>query len=106
MRHLLSSSQGQIIEYDPAYLSLIGWLTKLKGTIFLMPVIHLQTALLLCIACAYAFFCRVPGPDSFPVLPVFNGSTFGVSLVRIMKPPSCLDLPFWSCIPFLRGGVA
>ena len=82
-------SQGQIIEYDPAYLSLIGWLTKLKGTIFLMPVIHLQSALLLGIACTYAFLCRVPNEDSFPVFPVFKGGTFGVSLVRAMRHSSC-----------------
>ena len=77
-------AKGQIIEYDPAFLSLIGWLTRLKGTIFMMPVIHVQTGVLLLISFAYYLVCRERDKDNnFPIFPVFTGSTFGVSLVRV-----------------------
>jgi hypothetical protein len=53
---------GQIIEYDPAFLSLLGWVTDLVGTVFRIPILHIQSFLLLLLAFTYCYLARVPGP--------------------------------------------
>lgn len=73
---------GQIIEYDPAYLSTAGWLTDLIGTVFRIPILHIQSMVLLSIMYGYYSIARKATPDMpHPPFPVMNGSTFGVSLV-------------------------
>lgn len=74
--------RGQIIEYDPAYLSVFGWYTNFKGTIFEVPVIHFQFAILVCISVIYSLICREPSEQNpNPSFPVFKGQTFGVGVV-------------------------
>eukprot|EP00960_Hanusia_phi_P055190 762905-Hanusia_phi.AAC.5 len=45
----------QIVEYDPHFLSKLGWLINLRGSIFNIRFIHLQFFLLLLLAVFYAF---------------------------------------------------
>mmetsp|Transcript_57735 Transcript_57735/g.141624 ORF Transcript_57735/g.141624 Transcript_57735/m.141624 type:complete len:878 (+) Transcript_57735:26-2659(+) len=75
-------ARGQIIEYDPAFLSVFGWFRKLKGTIFMMPVIYFQAAILLSLTIIYSRICQpttIGNPH--PTFPIFKGQAFGVSVV-------------------------
>ena len=47
--------QGQIVEYDPAFLSKAGWMVNLRGTVFSIPFIYWQFLGLLTFALAYAW---------------------------------------------------
>jgi len=47
--------QGQIVEYDPAFLSKAGWMVNLRGTVFSIPFIYWQFLWLLMFALAYAW---------------------------------------------------
>jgi hypothetical protein len=47
--------QGQIVEYDPAFLSKFGWIVNLRGTVFSIPFIYWQFLVMLLFALAYAW---------------------------------------------------
>eukprot|EP00960_Hanusia_phi_P065015 765978-Hanusia_phi.AAC.3 len=88
--------QGQIVEYDPAFLSKLGWMINLRGTVFSIPFIYWQFLWLLVVAGLYAWAagpmpavidamgiqgisCSTGGPRL--KLPILKPQTFALSLV-------------------------
>jgi len=87
--------QGQIVEYDPAFLSKVGWMVNLRGTVFSIPFIYWQFLFMLLFALAYAWAAG-PMPAVIDVmgmqgvacssggrlrLPILKPQTFALSLV-------------------------
>ena len=87
--------QGQIVEYDPAFLSKAGWMVNLRGTVFSIPFIYWQFLVMLLFALAYAWAAG-PMPAVIDVmgmqgvacssggrlrLPILKPQTFALSLV-------------------------
>ena len=87
--------QGQIVEYDPAFLSKVGWMVNLRGTVFSIPFIYWQFLVMLLFALAYAWAAG-PMPAVIDVmgmqgvacssggrlrLPILKPQTFALSLV-------------------------
>jgi len=91
-----TDGQGQIVEYDPAFLSRVGWATNLQGTVFSIRSIWWQFTWLMAIAVVYAL---LSGPSALVLdtmgssvspkglaklsfrLPSLKAQTFAVSLV-------------------------
>jgi hypothetical protein len=87
--------QGQIVEYDPNFLSKAGWMVNLRGTVFSIPFIYWQFLGLLSFALFYAWAAG-PMPAVIDVmgmqgvactsggglrLPILKPQTFALSLV-------------------------
>ena len=87
--------QGQIVEYDPAFLSKFGWFINLRGSVFSIPFIYWQFLGLLCFALLYAWAAG-PMPAVIDVmgmqgvacssggrlrLPILKPQTFALTLV-------------------------